>query len=69
MILPEWSRLLLYVAIAVLPIWIDFFTKSTDYSLRGLAMPALSTLLTACTIILARTKSSIPDETPPSSKP
>lgn len=61
MILPEWVRLLCYIAIAVLPVWIDFFTKSTDYTLRGLAMPTLSSLLTAFTVILARTKSSIPD--------
>lgn len=57
MTLPEWFRLLLYIAIGVLPVWIDFFTKSTDYSLRGLAMPVLSSLLTACTVALARTKS------------
>lgn len=63
MILPEWFRLLLYIAVAVFPVWIDFFTKSTDYSLRGLAMPTLSSLLTAATVALARTRSK--NETPP----
>lgn len=57
MIIPEWSRLMLYIGVAVLPVWIDFFTKSTDYSLRGLAMPTLSSLLTAATVALARTRS------------
>lgn len=57
MIVPDFVRLGLYIAIAVLPVWIDFFTKSTDYTLRGLAMPTLSSLLTAATVILARTKS------------
>lgn len=55
--IPEWFRLTLYVMVAVLPVWIDFFTKSTDYSFRGLMMPALGSMLTACTVILARTKS------------
>lgn len=57
MILPEWARFLLYVTVAVLPVWIDFFVKSTDYSLRGLMMPILSSLLTAATVALARSKS------------
>jgi len=57
MIIPEFIRLLLYIAVAVLPVWIDFFTKSTDYSLRGLMMPILSSILTAATVTLARTKS------------
>lgn len=55
MIIPDIIRLLLYILMGVLPVWIDFFTKSTDYSLRGLAMPVLSSALTAVTITLART--------------
>lgn len=46
-------RLGLYVAIAVLPIWIDFFKLSTDYSFRGLMMPVLSSLLAAATVTRA----------------
>lgn len=57
MIISEWTRLVLYILMGVLPVWIDFFTKSTDYSLRGLAMPILSSLLTAVTVTLARTHS------------
>lgn len=65
MMLPETCRLLLYISVAVLPVWIDFFVKSTDYSLRGLMMPVLSSLLTAATVTLARTKSpSEPNSTP-----
>lgn len=48
-------RLLLYICMGILPIWQDFFTKSTDYSLRGLAMPILSSLTAAVTITLAKT--------------
>lgn len=50
---PAYVKLLLYIAIAVLPIWIDFFKVSTDYSFRGLMMPILSSLLTAATIARA----------------
>lgn len=49
----KWLRLSLYVAIAVLPIWIDFFKISTDYSFRGLMMPILSSLLAAATVTRA----------------
>lgn len=48
-------RLLLYICMGVFPVWQDFFTKSTDYTLRGLAMPILSSLTAAVTIILAKT--------------
>lgn len=64
MTLPEWSRLGLYVVVGVCPVWIDFFTKSTDYSLRGLAMPTLSSILTAATVMLARTRSQNEATTP-----
>jgi hypothetical protein len=57
MTIPDIARLFLYIAVAVIPAWIDFFTKSTDYTLRGLMMPILSSLLTAATVTLARTKS------------
>lgn len=60
-------RLLLYIAVGIIPVWIDFFTKSTDYTLRGLMMPTLSSLLIACTVTLARTRSSEidPEQTTP----
>jgi hypothetical protein len=64
MIVPDWLRLVLYCTMSVLPVWIDFFTKSTDYSLRGLAMPTLSSLLAAVTVTLARTRGS--HDNPPS---
>lgn len=48
-------RLVLYICMGVFPIWQEFFTKSTDYSLRGLAMPILASLTTAVTITLAKT--------------
>lgn len=51
------ARLSLYIAMSMLPIWIDFFKLSTDYSLRGLMMPILSSVLAGVTVTLARTKS------------
>lgn len=56
-------RLILYMAMAVLPVWIDFFKISTDYSLRGLAMPILTSVNAAVIVALARTA---PKETPTS---
>lgn len=64
MIIPGIARLGLYIIVAICPVWIDFFTKSTDYSLRGLMMPFLSSVLTAATVALARTKSRLPDAEP-----
>lgn len=64
MIIPNWTRLLLYIGMAVLPVWIEFFTKSTDYTLRGLAMPALSSALAAITVTLARTTAKTPEPPP-----
>lgn len=61
MIVPDWLRLACFIVVGVLPAWLDFFTKSTDYTLRGLAMPTLSSLLTGFTIFLARTKGHMPD--------
>lgn len=65
MIIPDGYRLLLYIFMGVIPVWIDFFTKSTDYTLRGLAMPVLSSLLTAVTITLAKTSSKTQPPTQP----
>lgn len=62
------ARLLLYIAMAILPVWIDFFKVSTDYSLRGLAMPILTSLNAAVVVMLAKTSPVVPskkDETPP----
>ena len=61
------SRLWLYVVMGVGPIWQDFFTKSTDYSFRGLAMPMISTIVTASAVILAKTsaKKDVPEESIP----
>ena len=64
MIIPDIARLGLYIVVAVCPVWIDFFTKSTDYTLRGLMMPVLSSILTAATVTLARTKSREPESEP-----
>lgn len=55
MTLPAWARLILYIAMAILPVWIDFFKISTDYSLRGLAMPILTSINAAVIVTLART--------------
>lgn len=54
-IIPDTFRLCLYIAMGVLPIWQDFFTKSTDYTFRGLAMPIISSLMAIVTITLAKT--------------
>jgi hypothetical protein len=63
--IPPWARLLLYMAMSAIPFWIDFFKLSTDYSLRGLAMPILSSLLAMVTVALARTTSTGPADQPP----
>lgn len=62
MIIPNWSRLVLYNIMVILPIWQDFFTKSTDYSIRGLAMPVIASLLAAVTVTLARTTAKTKEE-------
>lgn len=67
MIVPDWVRLLLYISVGVCPVWQDFFTKSTDYSLRGLMMPLISTVMVASVVVLARTKSQTPEIEPPHS--
>lgn len=55
MIVSQAFRLWLYVAMAVLPIWVDFFKMSTDYSFRGLMMPVLMSLNAAVVVALAKT--------------
>lgn len=57
MTLSPLTRLWLYIAMAGLPIWVDFFKLSTDYSLRGLAIPVFSSILAGVTVALARTAS------------
>lgn len=56
MIVNDWFRLILYIAAMVIPIWVKFFTTSTDYTLRGLAIPILESLGAAVVVMLARTK-------------
>lgn len=57
MIISERARLLLYILMAIFPIWLDFFKLSTDYSFRGLAMPILASLNAAVVVALAKTSS------------
>lgn len=57
------ARLWLYIAMAMLPVWVDFFKLSTDYSPRGLAIPFLSSILAGVTVTLARTNSAQQDKT------
>lgn len=62
------NRLSLYIAMSAIPVWIDFFKLSTDFSFRGLMMPILSSLLAGVTVTLARTTSAgeaSPDQPPP----
>lgn len=49
------TRLVLYIFMSILPIWIDFFKISTDYSFRGLMMPVLTSLNAAVIVTLAKT--------------
>lgn len=60
--LSQRTRLMLYIAMAILPVWIDFFKISTDYSLRGLAMPILASINAAVIVALARTAPRGPKE-------
>ncbi len=62
---PHATRLALYIAISVLPIWVDFFKLSTDYSVRGLMMPFLSSLLAGCTVARAFIDKNGNNEPPP----
>lgn len=64
MIVPEWFRLVLFMVAPVVPIWSDFFAKSTDYSVRGLAMPGLQSITAAVSVLLARTRSRQPEPAP-----
>lgn len=49
------SRLLLYIFMSILPVWIDFFKLSTDYTFRGIMMPILVSLNAAVIVALAKT--------------
>lgn len=64
MIVPPWLRLLLLVLAGIIPRWQSFFTTSTDYSLRGLAMPIIDSVGIACVIIIARTRNPLVDGEP-----
>jgi hypothetical protein len=64
MIVPPSIRLVLLVLAGVIPRWQAFFTTSTDYSLRGLAMPLIDSLGIACVIIIARTRNPLVDGEP-----
>ena len=55
MIISDAWRLVLYILMGILPVWSDFVAKSSDYTLRGLAMPILASLSTAVAIALAKT--------------
>lgn len=61
----NWIRFVLFVLMGIWLVWIDFFTKSTDYSFRGLMMPVLATLSVATTVALARTRDKTPSQPVP----
>ena len=61
MIISDTQRLWLYISASVWPIWVAFFTTSTDYSLRGLAIPVLASLNAATVVALARTRGNLID--------
>lgn len=65
MIISPIGRLILLVLAGIVPRWQLFFTTSTDYSLRGLAMPAIDSVGIACVIIIARTRNPLVDGDPP----
>lgn len=56
------SRLLLYIGMSILPVWIDFFKVSTDYTFRGLMMPCLISVNAAIIVTLAKTAPATGDE-------
>lgn len=64
MIVSPFFRLVLLVLAGIVPRWQLFFTTSTDYSLRGLAMPAIDSIGIACVIIIARTRNPLVDGEP-----
>ena len=61
MILPAWVRLALYNLIACIPVWTEFFTNKVDYSLRGLTIPILGSIMSMATVTLARTRADQPE--------
>ena len=65
MIVPEWFKLTCYMLAPVVPVWSDFFAKSTDYTLRGLAMPILASITAGVSVLLARTRTKQEPPPPP----
>lgn len=59
------ARLALYIIMSILPIWIDFFKISTDYSFRGLMMPILVSLNAGVIVTLAKTAPTNETQNPP----
>ena len=51
---PGW-RLFLYVMMSILPVWVDFFKNSQDFSFRGLMNPLLNSMYAAVVVTLAKT--------------
>lgn len=64
MMISPFMRLLLLVLAGILPVWQRFFTTSTDYTLRGLAMPIIDSLGVGCVIVIARTRNPLVDGDP-----
>lgn len=65
MIISPSSRLILLVLAGITPVWERFFNNSTDYSLRGLAIPILGSISVAVVIVIARTRNPLVDGEPP----
>lgn len=59
------SRLALYILMAILPLWIDFFKLSTDYTFRGLMMPFLMSVNADVIVTLAKISPTNETQTPP----
>lgn len=68
MIIAPWFRLFLLIMAGVLPVWQRFFTTSTDFTFRGLAMPTIDSLGVACVIVIARTRNPLVDGEPINAK-
>lgn len=61
MTLPSGLRLILYNIVSCVPVWTEFFTNKIDYTLRGLAIPILGSIMSMATVTLARTRSNQPE--------
>lgn len=64
MIVAPWLRLVFLILAGVLPRWQLFFSTSSDYSMRGLAMPFVDSLGIAVVIVIARTRNPLIDGEP-----